>query len=216
MTRLQRTVGIKDWRLADGLGERRDRLLEVPQPQELVISVIKESEDAVRHGRIALTWQESCDRPGYWRLVAQIPLSETTFDQFFNGRSGYRAQYYLSPEEGVLHNRDVLDGLVLPIRLTYEQRPLTVDWAFVERSMRAPHSKIWIFEEKAAFDAAGQNELNPPRWVEHCATTGRKAPLPSHCTLDVKGAFVRLGTGDLFVDPLKLERPLDLFHRGYT
>ena len=34
--------------------------------------------------------------------------------------------------------------------------------------------------------------------------------------LDVKGAFIEPGTQDLFVDELKLDCPLDLFHRGYT
>jgi hypothetical protein len=216
MTRLTRIVNIADWSLSDALRERRERLLDVPQPEHLLSRLITESEEAARRGLVALEWQESCERPGYFRLVAQIPLTETTFDQVFNGRSGYRAHYYLSPEEGVLYNRDILDGLVPAIETAYGQRSLTIEFGLVEKSMRAPHSKMWVFQERAAFDDAAPAALNPPRWVANGAVRGRKAPLPSHHMIDVKGAFIQPSTNALFVDELKLDRPLDLFNRGYT
>jgi len=208
-------VSTEEWCLSEALGERRERLLDVPQPESLLNHLIIESEDAARAGRITLRWEDSTDRPGYFRLVAQIPLNET-LDQFFNGRSGYRAQYYLSPEEGILYNRDTLDRLVPAIATAYEQQPLKIDWKLVEESVRAPHAKVWVFQETVAFDEATPNTLNPPRWVANGATRGRKAPLPSHRMIDVKGTFIQPGTNALFVDDLKLDRAWDLFKRGYT
>lgn len=211
-----RTVDSQTWRLADALGKRRERLLDVPQPEELLAQVIAQAHEASTKALTQLTWQESHDCPGYSRLVAQIPLSEKIFDQFFNGRSGYRAQYYLSPEEGILFNRSLLAGLEPALNLAYSKCPLNVDFALVEKSLRAPHSKIWLFSEKEAFDTADNYCLNPPRWVENEATRGRKAPLPVHPMIDIKGAFIHPVTGELFIDECKIDRACDLFRRGYT
>jgi hypothetical protein len=216
MARIQRLVDINDWCLVVELGQRRARLLDVPTPGQLLASVVAEANESARTGRLDLVWQESSERSGYFRLVAHVPLTETGFDQLFNGRAGYRAQYYLSPEEGVLYNRDILKGLASAIHHAYERQPLTIEWPLVERSIDAPHAKIWVFEEKAAFDSAAPAQLNPPRWVANNATTGRKVPLPDHFTLDVKGAFIGPGTDDMFIDEPKLDRPCDLFYRGYT
>ena len=216
MMRLIRIVDPPVWRLSDALGERRSRLLNTPSPSELLRHTITQAIEASRKGLTQLDWQESCERRGYFRLVAQIPLSETTFDQLFNGRAGYRAQYYLSPEEGVLYNRDILSSLEPALRLAYERQPLGVDFSLVEKSLRAPHSKIWVFGEQKAFDDAADNTLNQPRWVENNATRGRKAPLPKHFMIDVKGAFIHPASDDLFVDELKLDRACDLFRTGYT
>lgn len=206
----------REWALSGELGERQGRLLDVPRPEDLLLRIITEAREASRMGLIRIAWQESTERPAYFRLVAQVPLSEITFDQVFNGRSGYRAQYYLSPEEGILYNRDILDGLVPALKAAYINQPVPVEFDLLERSLRAPHSKMWVFEEEAAFDAALPNTLNPPRWVAKGATRGRKAPLPEHCMIDIKGAFINPDTNDLFVDELKLDRAFDLFNRGYT
>jgi hypothetical protein len=216
MMRVIRIVDPSIWRLSDALGERRSRLLNTPSPSELRQHTITQAIEASRKGLTQLDWQESCECRGYFRLVAQIPLSETTFDQLFNGPAGYRAQYYLSPDEGVLYNRDILSGLEPALRLAYVRQPLGVDFSLVEKSIRAPHSKIWVFGEQKAFDDAADNTLNPPRWVENDATRGRKAPLPKHFMIDVKGAFLHPASNDLFVDELKLDRACDLFRTGYT
>ena len=135
-----RMVGPQTWRLADALGRRLERLLDVPQPEDLIANVADQAREASSEQRTQLTWQESCDCPGYFRIVAQVPLKEITFDQFFNGRSGYRAQYYLSPEEGVLFNRSLIGGLEPVLKLAHSKRPLSVEFGLVEKSLRAPHS----------------------------------------------------------------------------
>jgi len=204
------------WCLSDALGERRSHLLDTPSPSELLQHTINQTLEASSNGFTQLGWQESVECTGYFRLVAQIPVSEITFDQLFNGRAGYRAQYYLSPEEGILYNRDILSGLEPALKLAYARQPLVVEFSLVEKSLRAPHSKIWVFGEQEAFNDADDNTLNPARWVQNHATRGRKTPLPKHLMLDIKGAFIHPASSDLFVNDLKLDRACDLFRTGYT
>ncbi|MEZ5593561.1 MAG: hypothetical protein R3F53_23790 [Gammaproteobacteria bacterium] len=211
-----RIVELEEWEIDASLGERIERLLNVPTPMDLVQSMVTQGLAAAERKEVRLCWQEACESPGYFRLIAYIPLSEEVFDQLFNGRSGYRAQYYLSPEEGVLFNRLLLDALVPIIRRAYDSNEIEAELNALESSLAAPHAKLWVYDEKSAFDAAVPNSLNPARWVQNGVTRGRKAPLPHHCTVDVKGSFIEPNTGKIFVDEYKLERPLDLFNRGYT
>ena len=212
-----RMVKAADWRLNELLGPTRvQRLLNVPEPETLLEHVQATSVAAARAGQVFLKWQKADDAPEYFRLVAQIPVGEVIFDQVFNGRSGYRAQYYLSPEEGVIFNRQLVRNFEPTVRLAFEQQPLTVKVDFVVESLFAPHSKIWIFNELDAFDSALEDALNPPRWLENGATRGRRAPLPDHFTIDLKGAFIHELNRELFVDELKLSRPCDLHMKGYT
>jgi hypothetical protein len=216
MLRHRRIVSVDEWRLSAAVASRHARLLDVPSPDVLLDRVLQDSANTARAGTVTLKWQDSEERPGYGRLWAQIPLTETTFDQFFNGRSGYRAQYYLSPEEGILYNRDAVDGLLPVIRAAYDKRPLREEFGLIQHSLEAPHAKLWIFGEQKAFDEAPADALNPPRWVDNGATRGRKAPLPDHLMLDVKGAFINPQTKAMFIDELKLDRARDLFNRGFT
>jgi hypothetical protein len=191
-------------------------LLDVPSPEGLLSEVICESTDAACNGKISLVWQPSIEAPGFFRLEATIPLSEQVFDQFFNGRSGYRAQYYLSPEEGVLFNRDVVQGLRGSLRDAYARHPLQVDIDLALSSVDGPHSKVWLAGNPSAFNSAPANTLNPERWVRNSASLGRRAPLPESPALELKGAFVHPHTGQIFIDDLKTDRPCDLFSRGYS
>jgi len=214
--RLMRSVPINEWALAEALGDRIFGLIGGLGPEALLEAVASEAERAARADAVRLTWQESCDRPGFHRIVAQIPLLRSTFDQLLNGRSGYRAQFYLSPEEGVLYNRDLLLRILPAIEAAYRRNPIVVELSRVLQSLLAPHAKVWVYGEKKAFDEAAANTVNPPRWIQNGSTRGRKAPLPSRLTIDVKAAFLQAGTECLFVDELKLDRPMELFSKGWT
>lgn len=216
MLKHPRTVDAREWPLSNAIIIRHKRLHDVPTPEDLLRNVLEESKAAAIDGAIELKWQESSERPGYFRLVAQIPLSEVTFDQFFNGRSGYRAQYYLSPEEGVLYNRTVVNGLIPVIQEAYRIKPLSVALALIQLSLEAPHAKVWIADEKNAFDHAAEKILSAPRWVANGATTGRKVPLLPNPRLDLKGTFIHPDTKELFIDELKLDRACDLFKKGFA
>jgi hypothetical protein len=76
--------------------------------------------------------------------------------------------------------------------------------------------KMWIFEERLAFDAPAPDALNPPRWVAHGATRSRKAPLLDYLTIDIKGSPIHHQGELIYISELKLDRPVDLFSKGYT
>lgn len=218
MARLMRVVPADLWVLSADLDSRRARLVDGIGPEELLHCIAADAQASAERRAIPLCWQESTDegRAGYFRLSAQVPLTESTFDQLFNGNSGYRAQYYLSPEEGILFNHDVIGALLPSVEASYRHQPLRVPLEFVQRSLQAPHAKIWVFNEIPAFDSAAPNALSPPRWIENNACRGRKAPLPGHLMLDLTGAFINFTINDLYVFELKLSRATDLFLRGYT
>jgi hypothetical protein len=211
-----RTVEVEEWCVSEALGtDRSERLVNVPDPLELLELTRLSAMTATAAKRVSLHWQEADDAPGYFRLIARIPIDEIAFDQLFNGRSGYRAQYYLSPEEGIIFNRRLVDNFEPVVSVAFEQAPLAVRFDAVTNSLLAPHAKIWIYEERDAFDNALIDGLNPRRWIINQATRGRRAPLPPHCTIELKGAFID-ERKHLFVDELKLARPCDLHLRGYT
>ena len=102
------------------------------------------------------------------------------------------------------------------MRKAYEMRPIAPRLDQILRSLVAPHAKIWVFNELQAFDQAARDSVNPSRWVENNASRGRRAPLPGHLMLDVKGAFINFSLDDLYVFELKLDRANDIFLRGYS
>src|SRR5829696_6542956 len=55
---------------------RRERLLSPPSAESLLARLIGEAERAVERCAIHPKWIEACTRPGYFRLEAQIPVSE--------------------------------------------------------------------------------------------------------------------------------------------
>ncbi|MGY3134567.1 hypothetical protein ACVWZM_005249 [Bradyrhizobium sp. USDA 4501] len=213
-------VSLKEWdltALADG--ERRTRLLDPPPPQDLIEAVVKDAEQSARLGKVRLMWEVAIDPdapPELARIWAQIPVTEIVFDQLFNGRSGYRAQYYLSPSDGLIFNRAIVDGLISAVKQAHAITSLAVSFDLVEQSVREAHSKIWIFRDQAAFDEAPENILNPPRWVANRAIRGRRIPLPAHFMIDLKGTFIDPANGRPWVDMLKLDRAEVLHARGFT
>lgn len=219
MSRALRAVPRDVWSLGDKIAWRHTRLLDVPSPDELLALLHSESVACARAGRIVLTWKPGVHAAArsFKQVMTQIRLEAETFDQFFNGRSGYRAQYYLSPEEGVLYNRDVLQALREAIVHGYSLRPLDdAPLDLVLASLDGPHAKVWVHGEKEAFREAEPKMVNPPRWVEADAYAGRKAPLPKDPLLDVKGALIHPETREVWVDPWKENRACELHQKGYT
>ena len=219
-----RMVSPQEWdlsKLPDAA--RRERLLNPPSAECLLTYLIDEATHAAERGDISLNWEPAKDKKvpsnHYFRLSTQISVNECIFDLLFNSRSGYRAQYYLSPEEGILYNRQIIDTLIPAIRTAYDRKPCRIKFQLIERSLCTPHAKIWVFEnrdEKNPFVEAAENTLNPTRWVKHCASLGRRCPLPDCLKIDLKGSFIDPQTGCFFVDELKVGRPCDLHCKGYT
>ena len=189
-----------------------------PPPAELLTAVIGEAMRVANEGRILLRWCPSRDWPGCYRIVAKIPITNLLFDQLFNGRSGYRAQYYISVEDGHKYNRAIVDGLTpaiqeAPARLSGD---FQLSWHLVEQSLRGRSSKIWMPKDEECLRAAPA-ALRPPRWCEFWrnreSAWGLRVPLPSSPLIDLKGSFIRPGSDTEF--PTKPDRDLHMHEEGW-
>jgi hypothetical protein len=148
-------------------------------------------------------------------------LKRDTCDVLFNGRSGYRAQYDLSCEEGNHFNRLLVEALTKAAQHVRTLRPLTQDWDLVSRSFDGPWSKIWVHDDRTHFNAAIHAGwmLRPPSWVKnsHCETVGLSAPLPKVLKVNLKGTWVTDRDHQHRLDAeWKSDRCLRLHERGFV
>src|SRR5205814_8045501 len=97
--------------------------------------------------------------------MASFPLEVETFDTLFNGRSGYRAQYYLSCIEGIAFNA-ALVGALLPVLHIACERTSPDELLASRWSFGGPESKVWVLGDNAHFVAARDGEFSPRRWTE--------------------------------------------------
>jgi hypothetical protein len=180
--------------------ERRARLLNPRAPAEVLAAAVGEATRASRDGKITLEWEPSRDWPGCYRIVAKIPVSKLLFDELFNGRSGYRAQYYLSIEAGEMYNRAIVDRLSPAIQELHG-RLSGCDGASkpLAQSLGGGSSKIWMPKDEEVLKQAPA-ALRPPRWREYWQDRegdwGLRMPLPSSPQIDLKGSFMRPGSSD--------------------
>jgi hypothetical protein len=207
-----RMVSRHRWRLDDlGDPERMRRLLNPPSCLELLNVLVAEATQAAQDCRISLDarWDWCISRPEFGRRVhATIPVSQMLFEQLFNGRSGYRAQYCLSVKEGRRYNRAIVDALVPALQHAHASLGDTeLQWCEVERSLTGRYSKIWVADDEEHFQNAPA-ALDVPGWRRW----GRRVPLPSSPRVDVKGTFIRPGSlGEFTTKP---HRDEDLHRDG--
>jgi hypothetical protein len=148
--------------------------------------------------------------------LAIIPLCRDTFDALFNGRSGYRAQYYLSPAEGARFNGMLMKVLLEPIRRIYEFDPRRT-WDSVKRSIRGPWSKVWVHGDSEPFTDALDGEFCPRRWAERAnQSIWLRAPLPMLPAIDIKGSWISDLDGHYEQDPDKADRDDCIWERGFA
>jgi hypothetical protein len=151
-----------------------------------------------------------CTRPVF-RLVVDHP----TFDQFHNGRDGYRGRYWQSPEIGEKANRWLLRELLPKL---VDAPGATTNRAFAAKALNLGSAKIWFHEESSL----GKARLFVEQWeqtasgessLSNKARDGRWAPIGT--TIEVKGAFMTDG-GQERVDPDEVERAMVLHLAGHT
>lgn len=213
----------QDWKLDAAVDDARRRLLLSPLPPENLIDQIA-GEAAIEATRksVCAYWKEASDRKGWWRLEAAVPLTAAVFDLFFNGRMGYRAQYYLSVGAGRSLNRYLVDRLIPVIKKASatSKWSFPVGWSHAERSLNGPHSKIWIVGDWAAF-LHEPEAIKPDRWVNYWKNCKHKplglaAPLPDDPMLDLKGTFVCTETGEPWLPNSKRDRDEKIHLSGWT
>ncbi len=169
--------------------------------------------------------REPCrDKPGYFRASVNIPLSARLFDQFLNGNSGYRAQYFIGTENGECFNRMLVERiapLIVEAEDLYRDR---FDRLFCERSLLGPFTKFWYSKEitdpSAREYLSGLPEvIRVGAWVTYwrqCPKPwkGLLAPMPEDRCVLLNGTFVHPETDDVYEQ--KPERSLHIHECGWT
>jgi hypothetical protein len=210
-----------DWLLASAVdANRRDALVgHAPPAREVLRLFADEALAAAERGRIELEWIEACDPdapPGHFRIEATVPLSTEVYDLFFNGRTGYRAAYWVSVFDGMLFNIAALRAAEPAIRRTYERGPVAVSWETVRTTLLGEHSKLWTAEAGTEFVPEKSGLLIPPRWRERAGSgVGTCLPVPRRPGVEVKGTFTQVD-GNAWLDPCKADRHLRLHRIGHT
>lgn len=210
-------AGIDDWHIAENFDlVRRKRLLaDAPEPAEVIrlLARLALSESKA----MKLEWQPASDPqalPNMFRIISVVRVTAEHFDWIFNGRTGYRAAYWVSVLNGMTFNIAALQAIEPAIKAAYDHKPVPVPWERVRASLLGEHSKIWAADEKAAFDNAEVRTLMPDRWRE-VACRGARLPMPNPPAIDVKGTFCD-EKGEVWLDPMKLDRHSRLHRIGHT
>ena len=156
------------------------------------------------------------------RPVFKIRVCQTTSDLFFNSRSGYRAQYYESANNGKRHNRLLLDELI-PALITRVPPSQNGDRGpeWVRYSLEQPSAKIWISEDEIDLADSNNPWLALKRWNDeyYKNSFNTKAFYGSHLHqnryLKIMGAFLD-PSGKEWVPKEKQRRAEDIHDYGFS
>jgi hypothetical protein len=191
-------------------------------PEELLERVEAEAKEVAANNTVCVHWKEAREQKGYRRVESTVPLTVDTFDLLFNGRMGYRAQYYKSVEDGRGFNRRLVNVLTPMVRTVFEngQCSVPVEWNRIEQSLKGPHSKVWVAGDWAAFIHESE-VLKAARWVAYWSrcqdkALGLAAPLPGEPALDLKGTFICEKTGKPWLPESKIDRDQKIYCSGWT
>jgi len=211
------SVPVADWRLAETVeAARRRRLLEdAPSPERIIADLTDAAFAEARAGALCLHWVQACDKPGFFRLEAAFRVRTELFDWLFNGRTGYRAAYWLSTQHGMLFNAVALRALEPAIRLTWQTGLLPeLCWERFRASLLGQDSKIWVTNDSLHFRSECRGMLLPARWAE-ADGVGTCLPMPGRPGVDIKGTFLD-AEGERWLSELKADRHERLHQRGFT
>ena len=199
-----------EWQLSDTVEPNRKTLLLSSSPEEVLKQLVSCVQELVgqdvsfeQADRTFEGWEDSA------RFKFVISLKEKDlYDQFFNGRAGIRAQYFLSVEEGVLFNKMVVDELAKVI--VPKLAPDIQEKA--ERSLKGPQAKIWIDRDNIAFNEAPENQLLVKWCTQH--PYGNKIPLPDKPALLLMGSFYSEKKKDYWFVERKRFRACEIHKQG--
>lgn len=212
-----------DWNLKEMTdAARRCRLLGSVSPEELLERVKTEAKEAAAGNLVCVYWREAKEQKGHWRVESTVPLTSATFDLLFNGRMGYRAQYYRSLDDGRAFNRSLVDRLTPVIKAALRCGRCTFLGRMeqIELSLKEPHSKVWVAGDWAAFIREPE-VLKPIRWAHYWSRCQDKAlglttPLPDTPELDLKGTFICEKTGKPWLPESKKDRDRKIHRSGWA
>ena len=209
------------WHFSSRIGDKRiDALLRESAFTEVVGIVVRDMEVLCCH-------IQSCDdMAGFSRVIFNLRVPPTTFDLFFNSKSGYRGAYFESPYIGLTANEACLRRLT-PLLLAWaEQYEPSLDRKFAQQSLASPTAKVWLAEFGSHLCAKCVGEWGNPtdkvpeifngRWeLVHSPSNlrGRKAPFLSK--LKIFGAFLNERYNE-FTPTRKRFRAQELYEYGWS
>jgi hypothetical protein len=211
------SVPVTDWRIAPTVDAGRcARLLkDAPPPNRLIVDLSATALGEAHAKALDLRWVQACDSQGYFRLELAFRVSAELFDWFFNGRTGYRAAYWLSTQHGMLFNAVALRALLPAIKSAWENGPLMEkDWEPLYASLMGQDSKIWVANDSRHFCPDSQGDLVPARWKER-GGVGTCLPLPQMPRVEIKGTFFDRN-GNRWLSDLKADRHEHLHQSGFA
>jgi hypothetical protein len=164
------------------------------------------------------------------RAVVQFPLGRDLFDWLFNGQSGYRAQFRIGAENGLIQNSRLISSLSAQLSLSglHEITASRLTSAFeykepfvctidrVIASLDPKLSKVWACERLINPVGGVQNlfisRTGPRLTLVDCQPWSSFYPEDAPGWLDMKGAFI--GSAGVYQIKSPEERAATLECRG--
>jgi hypothetical protein len=163
----------------------------------------------------AIVWRPaaSAHLRGSNRAEFLLRVPPETYDGFFNSPVGYRAQYALSPLNGLEKNRTLLVSMESMLMSAAERSGL--DEASVKTSIAGAQAKVWIDEDEVKTHFFGlEPEIRFDRWNSHPdGESGSRAPVGTR--LVICGGWVDK-QGLQVINPYKAQRAEEIYSRGYS
>ena len=149
---------------------RADRLENAGTPDQLVETLKEELQTACKNDDFRVGAENKFEEN---RIIIQFKVKPETYDWFYNARTGYRAQFWISVENGISFNHNLVKELrdtflenipssmpARQIKFIEQQEKdvgetiLTHQW--IEYSLELKLSKVWICERL----------ITPDNWSE--------------------------------------------------
>lgn len=184
---------------------RRMRLMTERATQQIGADVVFDLAKVVKSDGVRPEFESAKRNSAYKRFTATVRLSDVTFDVLMNGRSGYRAQFYVGLDDGRLFNRSLIDSMLPSLQLAWEASSNQEPWEAALRSLNDPSAKIWPELDDAALK--GQPKLIAKMWAMNCeeakaSTIGMHLFANNPPTIEVKGGWISDQSSDPWL-PLK-------------
>jgi hypothetical protein len=206
-----------DWAFRDDFyDDRGDQLMnDAPDYRDIVERI------RIELGQCSATVRQSRDLPLKPRRVEfSFVVLPVTCDAFFNGPTGYRAQYYIDPDLGQAANGYTIETLHAKLEHAFLAGQLP-DIARDEMvyGLRAASAKIWIEEQSDRTPA-----LAVDRWVDSARENGglksqMALTAPQGVTLEVKGAWIHRASNNVFTELVtdeKIKRRFEISATGFS
>ena len=195
------------------------------EPLQIVERLVHEVHKGISDYSIIAIDMDPCrSKDGYKRVYAELSVCPELYDQFFNGNSGYRAQYCMGEAVGERFN-DHIVKVIAPILIeSHQLYTKDVSRDFCERSLLGPHTKLWFSKEITSPDYESHLCLLPesirvPKWVAHWQNRceprkGLLAPRPEELIILLNGTFIHSDSFQLWNQ--KPARSNEITETGWT